>query len=59
MNRVYDLRHSHASYLIGSGANVDAVSKRLGQSDVNMTLKVYTHMLKESEVKVLNILDAI
>ena len=57
--RIHDLRHSHASYLIGSGANVVAVSKRLGHSDVNMTLKVYTHLLKESEVKVLNILDAI
>jgi len=57
--RIHDLRHSHASYLIGLGANVVAISKRLGHSDVNMTLKVYTHLLKESEVKVLSILDAI
>jgi len=54
--RIHDLRHSHASYLIGQGANVVAVSRRLGHSDVNMTLKVYTHLLKESESKVLQIL---
>lgn len=54
---IHDLRHSHASYLIGNGANVVAVSKRLGHSDVNITLKVYTHMLKESEEKLLDILN--
>ncbi len=54
---IHDLRHSHASYLIGNGANVVAVSRRLGHSDVNITLKVYTHMLKESEDKLLAILN--
>lgn len=54
---IHDLRHSHASYLIGNGANVVAVSRRLGHSDVNITLKVYTHMLKESEEKLLAILN--
>jgi len=54
---IHDLRHSHASYLIGSGANVVAVSRRLGHSDVNITLKVYTHILKESEEKLLAILN--
>jgi len=57
--RIHDLRHSHASYLIGQGANIVAVSRRLGHSDVNMTLKVYTHLLKESESKVLQILAEI
>jgi len=54
---IHDLRHSHASYLIGNGANIVAVSRRLGHSDVNITLKVYTHMLKESEDKLLAILN--
>ena len=54
---IYDLRHSHASFLIDSGANIGAVSKRLGHSDVNMTLKVYTHLLQESESKMLNIME--
>jgi len=55
--RLHDLRHSHASNLISKGANIVAVSKRLGHSDVNMTLKVYTHLMKESEEKLMNILD--
>jgi integrase len=54
---IHDLRHSHASYLIGNGANVVAVSRRLGHSDVNITLRVYTHILKESEDKLLAILN--
>jgi integrase len=55
---IHDLRQSHASYLIGNGANIVAVSKRLGHTDVNMTLKVYTHLLKESEEKLLEIMNS-
>jgi integrase len=54
--RVHDLRHSHASNLISKGANIVAVSKRLGHSDVNMTLKIYTHLMKESEENLMSIL---
>lgn len=55
--RIHDLRLSHASFLIGQGDNIVAVSKRLGHSDVNMTLKVYTHLLQESEARMLNIME--
>lgn len=47
--RIHDLRHSHATMLINSGANIVAVSKRLGHSDINITLKVYSHLLKQTE----------
>ena len=47
--RIHDLRHSHATMLINSGANIVAVSKRLGHSDINITLKVYSHLLKRTE----------
>lgn len=55
--RIHDLRHSHASNLIASGVNIVAVSKRLGHSDINMTLKVYSHLMKKSEDELLLILD--
>ncbi len=55
--RLHDLRHSHASLLINSGANIVAVSKRLGHSDINQTLTTYTHMLKKSEDDLLSILN--
>lgn len=45
--RIHDFRHSHASYLIGNGMNVVDVSKRLGHSDITMTLNTYTHFLPQ------------
>lgn len=55
--RIHDLRHSHATYLINNGANIVAVSKRLGHSSINMTLSTYAHLMEEAENKVLEILN--
>ncbi len=55
--RLHDMRHSHATFLINKGANIVAVSKRLGHSDINMTLKVYTHLLKENENEIIDLLN--
>lgn len=55
--RLHDLRHSHASYLINRGANIVAVSKRLGHSSVEVTLRVYTHLMKENEIRLVAILN--
>ncbi|MDD4642714.1 MAG: tyrosine-type recombinase/integrase [Erysipelotrichaceae bacterium] len=56
--RIHDLRHSHASNLIASGANIVAVSRRLGHSDVNITLKVYTHLFMETELNLINMINS-
>lgn len=55
--RVHDLRHSHATLLINKGANIVAVSKRLGHSSVQQTLKTYTHLFKENEDALISILN--
>jgi integrase len=55
--RVHDLRHSHATFLINSGANIVAVSKRLGHSSVQITLKTYTHLFKENETLLIDIIN--
>lgn len=55
--RIHDLRHSHASYLITKGANIVAVSKRLGHANINMTLSTYAHLMKDSEDRLLDILN--
>jgi integrase len=55
--RVHDFRHSHATLLINRGANIVAVSKRLGHANVQQTLKTYTHLLKENEDLALSILN--
>ncbi|MFV0551216.1 MAG: hypothetical protein ACK5L6_04735 [Anaerorhabdus sp.] len=41
--RLHDLRHSHVTILINSGANIVAVSKRLEYSTVKTTLST-THI---------------
>lgn len=49
--RFHDLRHSHASCLISAGHSVKAVSRRLGHSDITMTLKTYAHLLPDDDAK--------
>lgn len=55
--RLHDLRHSHASFLITKGANIVAVSKRLGHSSINMTLNTYAHLMKDSENELIKIIN--
>lgn len=49
--RLHDFRHSHASYLINKGYNALMVAKRLGHSDVAMTLNTYSHLYPSSQEK--------
>lgn len=56
--KIHDLRHSHASYLINNDVNIVAVSRRLGHSDVETTLRTYTHLLEETNKKMMNILNS-
>jgi integrase len=43
--RFHDLRHTHASLLLAHGESIKAVSRRLGHSTVELTLRVYCHLL--------------
>ena len=56
--RLHDLRHSHATWLINNGVNIVAVSKRLGHSNVNQTLKTYTHLLQDSDDRLMDTINA-
>ncbi|HEX4269597.1 MAG TPA: hypothetical protein VHY36_17045 [Steroidobacteraceae bacterium] len=44
--RIHDARHTHASWLLAAGANIVAFSRRLGDSDPGVTLKVYSHFVQ-------------
>lgn len=55
---VHELRHSHASFLIGRGVDIATVSNRLGHEKVSTTLNTYTHMLPENDAKVTGFLDS-
>lgn len=55
--RIHDLRHSHASMLINNDVNIVAVSRRLGHSSIEITLKVYTHLLEETNEKLIEVIN--
>lgn len=48
---MHKLRHTMASYLIAKGVDLMVVAKRLGHTDSSMVMKVYGHLLKETEDK--------
>lgn len=52
--RIHDLRHSHATLLINHGVNIVAVSKRLGHSNVETTLRTYTHLLERTDQEMMD-----
>jgi integrase len=43
--RFHDLRHAHATHLLGSGIHPKIASERLGHSKVGITLDLYSHVL--------------
>lgn len=47
----HSLRHSHVAYLISQGIDIYAISKRLGHSDISITLKTYAYLLEEYKNK--------
>lgn len=55
--RIHDFRHSCASLLINSGANVTVVAKYLGHSEIEETLNTYSHMFPHALNDVINIIN--
>lgn len=57
--RIHDFRHSTASLLINSGANITIVAKYLGHAKVEETLNTYSHLFKGKMDEILNIINQI
>ena len=55
--RLHDLRHSHASFLLNNGANILAVSKRLGHATITQTLETYAHLMGDTDEKMMQIIE--
>jgi integrase len=55
--RTYDLRHTHASLLIGQGATPLEVAQRMGHTNAAITLKVYGHVFEGSQERLTAKLD--
>ncbi len=47
--RFHDLRHSHVTLLINAKVPIKVISERVGHSNVNTTLNIYSHTLKEMD----------
>ena len=43
--RLHDLRHTHATLMLGAGVPVKVVSERLGHATATITLEIYQHVL--------------
>lgn len=55
--KLHEFRHSHATLLLNKGIVIHEISKRLGHSDVAITLNVYTHTSKIQEKRVIKTLN--
>jgi len=55
--KIHDFRHSHATLLLSTGVPITVISKRLGHSDITMTLNTYSHLIPEDEDKAVNIIN--
>lgn len=47
--RFHDLRHTHATLALGSGAGIKEVSATLGHATTRMTLDTYAHLLPDAQ----------
>jgi integrase len=43
------LRHTHASQLIDAGVDIVTISKRLGHSKSDITLRIYAHLIRKDD----------
>lgn len=55
--RIYDFRHSCASLLIDSGANITLVAKYLGHTKIDETFNTYSHMYQNRLDTIVNIIE--
>lgn len=55
--RIHDFRHSCASLLIDSGANITLVVKYLGHTKIDETLNTYSHMYQNRLDTIVNIIE--
>ena len=55
MPRMHDIRHTHASWMIGAGMEIFQLSRRLGHESVTTTMDRYSHLLPDAQFKAIDI----
>lgn len=54
---IHEFRHTHASVLCNAGVNIKEIARRLGHSDVQTTLKTYSHLYPTEEERAVKFLE--
>ncbi|MDD4809242.1 MAG: tyrosine-type recombinase/integrase, partial [Bacilli bacterium] len=52
--RFHDFRDTHATRLVESGADIKAISKRLGHKNINITYDIYVRVTQQMSSNVVN-----
>lgn len=48
----HSFRHTHTSLLIEANVHIKEIQERLGHSDINTTMDIYTHMTKNIKKRI-------
>jgi integrase len=56
--RFHDLRHSHATHILGAGVHPKIASERLGHATVGLTLDTYSHVIPGMQEDAVSRVDA-
>jgi len=48
--RIHDLRHSHVSLLVSLGVEYLEISKKVGHSNISITMDTYAHLYTEKQI---------
>lgn len=57
--KFHELRHTNVSILISEGIDPVTVSKRVGHSDKNITLRIYAHAMESKDSEAAKVMDTI
>lgn len=55
----HTLRHTFGSTMLRKGVGIEVVSKLMGHSSIELTLRIYTHVLEEQKIKAIKAVDII
>ena len=55
----HQLRHTHATQLLGAGMDIKTVSARLGHASAATTLNVYSHTIPSKDEEAANVFEGI
>jgi len=56
---IHALRHTSATLLINQGVHAKIISERLGHADIQTTMNIYGHFLRQADEKATQKLDEV